>query len=419
MNGTLSAFATPGAVSSLEVTGQTPSPRRPRLGGIDFLRGLVMIIMVLDHTRDYLGTSALNPRDVHEPLLFLTRWITHFCAPVFVFLAGVAAHLHGARLASRGALSRYLWTRGLWLVVVEMTLVRVGWSFHPAPDFLFFQVIWAIGASMLALAALVYLPRAVIVAVGLGLVIGHHLLDGVSAAALGSAGWIWHFVHEPSLLHPSPSVNVLALYTLIPWFGVLALGYSVGPVLEREPEERQRFLFGAGLAVCCGFVLLRASNVYGDPAEWKVEPELLSTLLSFLNCEKYPPSLLYLAMTLGPALLLLAQLDARTSSGANRGTGLLARAERAVITIGRVPLFFYVSHLYLIHLVAVVASALTIGEAAWLFRGLPPMAKPPAFGVSLPVVYVFWALIVAALYLPSRWFAALKARRRDWWLSYL
>ena len=417
MNGTLSAIATPGALSALDATGQ-PAPRPARLNGIDFLRGLVMIIMVLDHTRDYLGMSALNPRDVHEPALFLTRWITHFCAPVFVFLAGMAAHLHGTRTASRGALARYLWTRGLWLVALEMTIVRVGWSFHPAPDFLFFQVIWAIGVSMLALAALVYLPRAALAAAGLGMLIGHHLLDGVSAAELGAAGWLWHFVHEPSLLHPSANMDVLALYPLVPWIGVLALGYCTGPVFEREPEERQRFLYGTGLAVCCGFVLLRASNVYGDPAEWKVEPELLSTLLSFLNCEKYPPSLLYLAMTLGPALLVLAQLDARTSSRGD-GSGLLARAERAIITIGRVPLFFYVSHIYLIHLVAVVVSSLTIGEAAWLFRGLPPMAKPPGFGLSLSVIYVFWAAIVAALYLPSRWFAALKARRRSWWLSYL
>ncbi|HWO10054.1 MAG TPA: heparan-alpha-glucosaminide N-acetyltransferase domain-containing protein, partial [Polyangiaceae bacterium] len=338
--------------------------------------------------------------------------------PVFVLLAGMSAHLYGKRVASRAALSRYLSTRGLWLVALELTIVRFGWSFHHAPDLLFFQVIWAIGVSMLVLAALVFMPRAAILGVGLGLVIGHHLLDGVAAADLGTAGWLWHFVHEPALLHPSAELTVLALYPLVPWVGVLALGYGLGPVLALDPEGRQLWLHGVGLAVCCGFVLLRASNLYGDPTPWRVEPELWATLLSFINCEKYPPSLLYLSMTLGPALLALAHLDAGATLVATGG-GLLGRAKRAVVTIGRVPLFFYVSHIYLVHLAAVIAAALTTGETGWLFGGLPPMSKPPGYGFSLATVYVFWAAFIALLYVPSRWFAALKARRRDWWLSYL
>jgi len=417
MNGTLSALAATAAPTSIEGIGQPPR-RGARLDGIDFLRGLVMIIMVLDHTRDYFGASAVNPRDVHEPALFLTRWVTHFCAPVFVFLAGMSAQLYGERVASRVALSRYLATRGLWLAALELTIVRFGWTFHPAPDVLFFQVIWAIGVSMLVLAALVFMPRAAIVGVGLGLVIGHHLLDGVVAADLGPAGWLWHFVHEPALLHPSAGLTVLALYPLVPWIGVLALGYGLGPVLALDPKERQRWLRGIGLAACCGFVLLRASNLYGDPTPWSVEPELWATVLSFVNCEKYPPSLSFLSMTLGPALLALAHLDARATSVA-ASSGLLGRAKRAVVTIGRVPLFFYVSHIYLIHLVAVVAATLTTGDAGWLFEALPPMSKPSGYGVSLATVYAFWVAFIALLYVPSRSFAALKARRRDWWLSYL
>jgi uncharacterized membrane protein len=417
MNGTSSALAAPAALTSIEVNAQPP-PRRARLDGIDVLRGLVMIIMVLDHTRDYLGTSALNPRDVHEPALFLTRWITHFCAPVFVFLAGMSAHLHGQRMASRTALSRYLATRGLWLIALELTIVRFGWTFSPAPDFLFFQVIWAIGVSMLVLAALVFMPRAAILGVGLGMVLGHHLLDGVTAADLGAAGWLWHFVHEPALIHSSPQLTVLALYPLVPWIGVLALGYALGPLLALEPTARQRWLRGLGLAACCGFVLLRASSSYGDPTPWRVEPELWATLLSFINCEKYPPSLLFLSMTLGPALIALAHLDTRSPSVATGGS-LFGGVKRGLVTIGRVPLFFYVSHIYLIHLVAVVSAALTTGETGWLFGGLPPMSRPSDYGFSLATVFVLWAIIIALLYVPSRWYTALRARRRDWWLSYL
>ena len=416
MNGTLSALTGTAPPTSIEVTGQ-PARRGVRVDAIDCLRGLVMIIMVLDHTRDYFGGGTVNPRDVHDPALFLTRWVTHFCAPVFVFLAGMSAHLYGERVASRVALSRYLSTRGLWLVALEVTIVRFGWSFHPAPDLLFFQVIWAIGVSMLALAALVFMPRAAIVSVGLGLVLGHHLLDGVAAADLGAAGWLWHFVHEPALIHPSAGLSVLALYPLVPWIGVLALGYGLGPVLALHPEQRQRRLRSMGLAVCGGFVLLRASNLYGDPTPWSVEPELWATALSFINCEKYPPSLLYLSMTLGPALLALAYLDARATSAISGGR--LGHARRAIVTIGRVPLFFYVSHIYLVHLAAVVAATLTTGDAGWLFEGLPPMSKPSGYGFSLAAVYVFWVAFLVLLYPPNRWFAALKARRRDWWLSYL
>lgn len=206
---------------------------RPRLDGIDFLRGLVMIVMVLDHTRDFLGVSSMNPRDVHEPVLFLTRWITHFCAPIFVFLAGISAFLYGARGRSRSEISRFLLTRGIWLVVIEMTVVRLGWTFSLTPDFLLFQVIWAIGASMIVLSGLIYLPRPAIAAFGLTLVLGHNLLDGIKAEDFGAAAWVWQFLHQPAMLQPTEGVTVFALYPLIPWVGVMALGYAVGPDAAR------------------------------------------------------------------------------------------------------------------------------------------------------------------------------------------
>lgn len=381
---------------------------RPRLDSIDFLRGLVMIVMVLDHTRDFLGVSSLNPRDVHDPVLFLTRWITHFCAPIFVFLAGISAYLYGERGRSRAEISRFLLTRGIWLVVIEMTVVRLGWTFSLTPDFLLFQVIWAIGASMIVLSALIHLPRPAIAGFGLALVLGHNLLDGIKAEDFGAAAWVWQFLHQPAMLHPAEGVTVFALYPLIPWVGVMALGYAVGPVMLREPSARRAWLLIAGIVVTLGFVILRATNLYGDPAPWKYEGEWLAGLLSMLNCEKYPPSLLYLAMTLGPGLLVLALYG-----------GARSKLSRAIVTIGRVPFLFYVAHIFLIHAVAVAVAAAWSGEMAWLFTGLPLISKPDGWGFTLPWVYAAWIGVVLALYPLSRWFAALKQRRSDWWLSYL
>lgn len=378
---------------------------RWRLDSIDLLRGLVMVLMVLDHARDFVGTSSVNPRDVQEPALFLTRWITHFCAPVFVLLAGASAFLYGSRGRSRGELSTFLFTRGLLLVLLEMTVVRFGWTFSLRPDFLLFQVIWAIGSSLIALSALVHLPRPAIAGLALAMVTGHHLLDGIRAETVG---WPWHFLHQPALLEPTSGLRVFALYPLIPWVGVMALGYALGPVMLLEPERRRRWLLLCGGAGVLGFVALRLANGYGDPAPWQMQPGALTTVLSFINCEKYPPSLLYLAMTLGPALVLLAL--------AERVSGKVANA---IVTIGRVPLLFYVAHLFLLHAIAVAAAGLWFGDIGWLFRGLPIMDKPQGYGFGLPVVYAVWLLAVALLYPACRWFAGLKQRRSERWLSYL
>ena len=381
---------------------------RPRVDAIDFLRGLVMIIMVLDHTRDFVGMSGMNPRDVHDATLFLTRWVTHFCAPVFVFLTGVSAFLHGARGRTTGELAAFLFTRGLWLIVIELTLVRLGWRFNLDGHFFVFQVIWVIGASLIVLSGLVHFPRWVIATFGLALVLGHNLLDGLKAADLGAAGLLWHFLHEPARLHTAAGIDVFPLYSLIPWVGVMAAGYALGPVMQWPTERRKRWLAAAGLATIAGFVLLRASNLYGDPAPWAVQDGALATVLAFVNCEKYPPSALYLAMTLGPALVLPALFGDRRGGPAS-----------VVVTFGRVPLLFYVTHLFVVHAVAVVVAGALIGDTAWLFKGLPVASKPQGYGLGLPGIYAIWVAVVVSLYPLCRWFAALKRRRRDWWLSYL
>ncbi len=384
-----------------------PQPARRRLGSIDLLRGVVILLMALDHTRDFLAGSAQNPRDVTDPALFLTRWVTHLCAPTFILLAGVSAYLYGTRGRSRGDVSRFLLKRGLWLVLVEFTLVGFGWNLTVGTGLLVAQVIWAIGLSMIVLAALVHLPRWSIVAIAVALVAGHDLLDGVRAETLGEASWIWNILHQQGLLRISPGVALLVVYPLLPWPAVMALGYALGPVLQRAPAERRRFLLTTGAALTAGFVVLRAFNVYGDPAPWVAQATALGTVLSFLNCEKYPPSLLYLLMTLGPALLLLGLFD--------RAEGKVAAW---ITTYGRVPFLFYVAHLPVIHLVALALAWLTIGEAGWLIGNFVP-PKPAGYGLSLPGVYVAWAAILLALYPLCRWFSALKARRHDWWLSYL
>jgi uncharacterized membrane protein len=381
---------------------------RPRLDSIDLVRGVVMAIMVLDHVRDYLGGSAVNPRDVADPALFLTRWITHLCAPTFVFLAGVSAYLYGHRGRSRGEISRFLLTRGLWLMVLELTVVRFAWTFKLVPDFLFLQVIWAIGAGMVVLAGLVYLPRWAIAAFGLAVIGGHNALDSIRAADLGSAGWLWNLAHEPAMLRPLAGLAAFALYPLIPWIGVIAAGYALGPVFTQPAAQRTRTLLLLGAGTLGLFAVLRFTGGYGDPAARVAHDGALPWFLSFINCEKYPPSLLYLAMTIGVALLLLVV--------AERARGVVAGW---LVTMGRVPMLFYVAHIVLVHLAAIAYALIVHGDAGWLFGGLPPMNKPEGFGLSLPMVYVAWLVILTLLYPLCRWFAALRRRRTDWWLSYL
>jgi uncharacterized membrane protein len=264
-----------------------------------------MAIMALDHTRDFFTTSGFNPRDVTDPALFLTRWITHFCAPMFIFLAGLSAFLH-SRSRSTEELTRFLLTRGLWLILLDLTLIKFGWRFELDLYRLGAGVIFVIGVSMVALAALIWLPRWATAAVSFIMLAGHNLLDGVTAEQFGEGSSAWHIVHEPGLVLLGDRVTLNVLYPLIPWIGVMAAGYLLGPLMQLEGRARQPLLFRLGAAVTFGFFVLRATNLYGDPTPWSFQDSWVWTILSFLNCEKYPPSLLYLIMTLGPALMLLA-----------------------------------------------------------------------------------------------------------------
>lgn len=371
--------------------------RPARIVSVDVLRGLVMAIMALDHTRDFFSDTGFNPRDVTEPALFLTRWVSHMCAPAFIFLAGLSAFLYGLGRTT-GDLSRFLFTRGLWLILIDFTLIKFGWRL----EFDLFRmtggIIFVIGLSMITLAALVWLPRWAIAGLTFAIIAGHNLLDGIRAEELAGAPWAWHLLHEPGRIYLGDGALLYVLYPLIPWIGVMAAGYLLGPVMQLEARPRQWVLFQLGAAITLGFIVLRATNLYGDPAPWMVQGTWLGTLLSFLNCEKYPPSLLYLMMTLGPALLLLASFEHAKGSFA-----------RFLSIFGRVPFFYYVVHIYLIHLLAVATAFAMTGD----------FLRSPEIGIGLGGIYLVWLLVLVLLYPVCRWFAELKSSPRGWWWSYL
>jgi len=338
-------------------------------------------------------------------VLYATRWITHFCAPTFVLLAGVSAFLQGARGRPTGELSRRLLTRGLWLVALELTVISFGWSF--AADFLFLQVIWAIGWAMVALAALVWLPRTAVLLGGLAIVAGHNLLDPLRPEDFGALAPLWLLLHEGGPFSVA-GVQGFAAYPILPWIGVMAIGYGLGPLLLLEPRRRDVALVSVGVGAVLLFLALRGSGLYGDPNPWAAQATFGATTMDFLNTSKYPPSLLYAAMTLGPALFALPLLER-----------LKGPPARGLLAFGSVPFFFYVLHVYLVHGLAVLAGAAS-GRAAPSIKLL--FTDPSAvqgWGYSLPVVYGVWVLVLALLYPACAWFAAVKRRRRDWWLSYL
>jgi uncharacterized membrane protein len=405
----MSGSCTPNTASTLLRSGPAAgnAAARPRLDSLDWLRGLVMVLMALDHARDFLAAGHFNPRDVSHTSLFLTRWVTHFCAPTFVFLAGLSAYLYGARGRSRSQLSGFLLTRGLWLMLLELTVIRFAWAFNWQPDYYVVQVIWAIGVSLLVLSAVVWFPRPAIVVFAILVVAGHNLLDRVTSQQMGASGWLWMLLHEQGEVVVNGKLTLFVVYPMIPWFGVMAAGYALGPALRASPAKRRRWTLGLGTVLIGLFVVLRALNVYGDPQRWSPQPTLVATVLSFVNCEKYPPSLLYLCMTLGPALVLLWAAE-----------GFTGRVASILITFGRVPFLFYAAHIFLLHSMGVAWALLHDGNAAWLFSIRPIVNKPPEYGLSLPMVYVLWLVAVSILYPLCHWFAELKQRRRDWWLSY-
>ena len=379
-----------------------------RLESVDWLRGFVMILMTLDHVRDYFAVSGLNPMtDPAIPVpLFITRWITHICAPTFVLLAGVSAGLIATR-KTRAQLSLYLLTRGLWLIFLEATVVTFAWKFHfsnsPA---VILQVIWALGVGMILLAGLVYLPRSVVLGWGIIIVAGGNLLDGIlPASSYPNADPLWLGIHRQIMWIPA-GIQVDVYYPVLAWSGLMACGYGLAEVFSWKPERRQRFLLGLGGGLLVLFVLLRGLNLYGDPNPWQAGNGWKHATISFLNLEKYPPSLLFLAATLGLVFPLLA-LKERCRSPLHH----------AIVTIGRVPLFFYVVHLYVVHLLAMIAGVLQGFPArAWL---VDIVDKPEGYGFGLPVIYLVWIGVVVSLYPACHWFAGVKARRKAWWLSYL
>ncbi len=374
----------------------TDPPRRvSRDDAVDLLRGFVMVLMALDHARDFFGADA-SPLDLSRTTvpLFFTRWVTHLCAPVFVLLAGVAARIAGTR-RTPAELTRFLLSRGLWLVFLELTVVRFGWLFNVDYRFSFVQVIWALGWSMVALSVLTRFPLWVVAAVGGAQVLLHNAFDGVRAASFGSMGWLWRVLHDPGPLFPLEGRRVYIAYPLVPWMGVMALGFVMGGLwLRFELAERRRWLTRLGLGCLVVFLVLRVPNLYGDPHPWVVPSRVALTPLAVINAQKYPPSLAYLLMTLGPSLLALAWLSGKEARGA---------VAKVLVTFGRVPLFYYLLHLPLLHGMAALVKLATGRSPGW----------------SLPGVYAAWALGVAILWWPCRWFAGVKARRRDWWLSYL
>lgn len=382
-----------------------------RIASVDILRGLVMVVMALDHVRDYFTEVRFQPEDLTQAsaALFLTRWITHFCAPVFVFLAGTGAFLSLGRGKDVRALSRFLWTRGLWLMVLEVTVVRLAWTFNPSLALgVWVQVIWALGVSMVVLAALVRLPLPVIATFGVVMIAGHNLLDGISVDPSTPLGWLWSFLHVQGLLLVGTQPFLFVAYPVVPWIGVMAAGYAFGALLRRPEAERRRALLQLGAALTVGFLVLRGLNVYGDPSRWSVQRDGVTTVLSFLNTTKYPPSLLYLLMTLGPAILVLPLLD--------RWTGPMARF---LAVFGRVPLFYYLAHIALAHLLAGL-TALAMGFGTRVLVSPPFFGMPEGWGFGLGVIYVVWVAVVLALYPACKWYGDLKARRRDLTLlSYL
>ncbi len=369
-----------------------------------------MVVMALDHVRDYFTEVRFDPLDLSQTTVAyaLTRWVTHYCAPVFVFLAGTGAFLSLSRGKSPRQLSYFLITRGVWLIILELTWVRFGWFFNLDYSFAIGQVIWAIGWSMIVLSAMTSLSPVTIAVFGTAMILLHNLTDGIDPGSLGAFGWSWQILHAGGAIPYLPGHVFVAVYPLIPWIGVMAAGFGFGRILLLQAGTRKKILLRLGIGMTIGFVVLRLTNLYGDPFPWRTQTDGALTLISFINCVKYPPSLLYLLMTLGPAIALLPVLEHWKGELAN-----------FFVTFGRVPFFYYMLHIPLVHGLAVLAAMLTGYNPGFMFGNTPPWLWPQGYGFSLPVVYAVWISIVLLLYPLCHWFAGVKRRRKDAWLSYL
>lgn len=400
---------------SQQSVSSSPAPKkRARLDCLDALRGIVMILMALDHSRDFFSNSHayFDPIDVMKttPGFFFTRWITDFCAPVFSFLAGAGVYFASLRRTNKQVV-KLLVTRGLWLIFLELTAMRCSWYFNFDFTLLKAGVLWSLGWSMIALAGLIYLPKRVLLWVSLAIVFGHNLLDVFRASDFGSFSWLWMLVHEKGFFVVPGLFSFKVVYQLIPWIGVMSAGYCFGEVLKWDADDRRRFILKLGIGLTLGYLALRGLNMYGDPQPWIVYKNWLYTAMSFLACEKYPPSVSYLLMTMGPAFLLLWTLDRDE----------MPKWLNPTMVFGRVPFLFYVLHLPILHAMGILWAEWAFNDSTWLFANPPgDVIRPRVFHWDLWLTYAGWAVVCLGLYPLCHWFSQVKARRRDlWWLSYL
>ncbi len=381
-----------------------PLASTSRIASIDLIRGAVMVLMAIDHVRVYSGLPAGGP----TPGIFFTRWVTHFVAPAFIFLAGTSAFFYGRKHTD---LSRFLVVRGVWLVLLELTVIRVCWTFNlDFANYMLAGVIWVIGWCMILMSALVRLRPRTAGIIGIAIIALHNLVMMPLINRTQALGELWKILYIGFFQGPVAGTPLIVLYSIIPWIGVMAAGYWFGTVLTTEPARRNRICLRLGLGATALFLVLRGLNIYGDPQPWSSSGRM-PALLSFLNTTKYPASLSFLLMTLGPTIALVPLLD--------RARG---RVAQWLTVFGRVPFFYYVLHIPLIHALALVVSKLRTGSVdPWLFTN-HPMGNPPApdgYTWSLALLYLVWAVAIVILYAPSRWYSGLKARRSDWWLKYL
>jgi uncharacterized membrane protein len=392
------------------------SIKSKRIESIDLLRGIVMIVMALDHVRDYFHYDAFlySPTDLSKTsgFLFFTRFITHYCAPVFVFLAGISANMYGSK-RNRRQLSFYLLTRGAWLVFAEFFIITLGWTFNPAYPIFNLQVIWAIGISMIVLSAMIYLNRQYILLVALLLIAGHNFLDNLHVSNIGITNFLWHILHEPGDF-TAGRFTIFVRYPVMPWIGMMALGYYLGALYNPgyDAVKRKKILLSAGLGAIALFIILRSFNIYGDAAQWSIQKNILFSFLSFLNVTKYPPSFLYTLITLGPAMIFLSMAEKP-----------LTAITKKVAVLGRVPFFYYVIHLYLIHLFAIIgAMILGYSWSDMIFSDrVNRVAELKGYGFNLFIVYLVWIVLILLLYPCCKWFDGYKRNNQSAksWLTYL
>ncbi|RKE90853.1 DUF1624 domain-containing protein [Ichthyenterobacterium magnum] len=387
-----------------------------RIESIDILRGVVMVIMALDHVRDFFhyGLFLTNPTDLDTttPILFFTRFITHYCAPVFVFLAGTSAFLYGNK-KTKPKLFKFLFTRGLWLIFLEITLNNLLWKFDITFSRLILQVIWAIGLSMIALSFLIFLSRKVILIIGFIIVTGHNLLDGIVMQGNSFRSIAWYILHQSNIITINSTSDIGIFYPILPWIGLMVLGYSLGYFYQKDysPVLRKIWLLRLGFGAILLFFILRGINIYGDLVPWTTQKNTTYTILSFFNVTKYPPSLAYILITIGPSLLFLYVIEPVKNKVTN-----------FFLVFGRVPLFYYFMHILVIHLFAII-GVINLGgnwQDMILTKDVFSSGKLLNYGYSLFTVYVIWVGVIVLLYFPSKKYMLYKANNRDkWWLSYL